>query len=63
MQNNEYKGCWSRAALYELNATAGTAEIVWQFEDPQRANALAGSDDAARSEWYLSEVTVMISGS
>ena len=45
--SNALAGCWSRAAIYSLNQTAGTVALDWQFEDPYAANggtSVAGVD-------------------
>ncbi len=57
--STDFKGCWSRAALYTLDRATNRTALSWQFEDPQSLNALGGGggdDDAARAAWYEDEV-------
>ena len=57
-----YAGCWSRAAVYTLDAAARTATLDWQFEDPRGPRAWAADDyfEAAgamnASTYYREEV-------
>ena len=52
-----YAGCWSRAAIYELDEDAMTATLVWQFEDPRTLNFLTAKDATAANATATANAT------
>ena len=37
---NQYKGCWSRALMLDLDFVNATAKASWQYSDPYTLNEL-----------------------
>ena len=63
LDSSSLHGCWSRAAMYELDFKTNTTTLAWQFEDPNAPNGAARGknaedDDKAKARYYEQEVMV-----
>ena len=63
LDSSSLHGCWSRAAMYELDFKTNTTTLAWQFEDPNAPNGAARGknaedEDKAKARYYEQEVMV-----